>query len=150
MNKETILDYATRTPENTNRNVLGSMLDQFAKGGSGGANAVTLYLVDKATTDPHTAAYGESVTWVNESQNGLSLENGGNPLTYDELRTLFDQKPYIVVEQDSDGVKSYCLAMNFFYGEEDEMDKRFAAIVLINSMGEGINAGLDFVGTPVK
>lgn len=40
MNKETILDYATKTPENTNRSVLGSMLDQFAKGGSSGGGGI--------------------------------------------------------------------------------------------------------------
>ncbi len=36
MNKETILDYATKTPENTNRNVLSSMLDSFSKSSGGG------------------------------------------------------------------------------------------------------------------
>ena len=33
MDKETILDYATNSPENTNRNVLRGMLDNFAKSG---------------------------------------------------------------------------------------------------------------------
>lgn len=35
MDKETILDYATNSPENTNRNVLRGMLDQFSKDSSG-------------------------------------------------------------------------------------------------------------------
>ena len=33
MNKETILDYVTETPGNTNRNVLRGMLDNFSKSG---------------------------------------------------------------------------------------------------------------------
>lgn len=35
MDKDTILDYVTETPGNTNRAVLGSMLDSFASGGGG-------------------------------------------------------------------------------------------------------------------
>lgn len=35
MDKETILDYVTETPGNTNRNVLRSMLNQFSKSGGG-------------------------------------------------------------------------------------------------------------------
>lgn len=38
MNKETILDYATKTPENTNRNVLSGMLDSFLSSNSGGGD----------------------------------------------------------------------------------------------------------------
>lgn len=42
MDKETILDYVTETPENTNRNVLRGMLDNFSKsGGSSDLPAVT-------------------------------------------------------------------------------------------------------------
>lgn len=42
MDKETILDYVTETPGNTNRNVLRDMLDNFAKsGGSSDLPAVT-------------------------------------------------------------------------------------------------------------
>lgn len=33
--KEEILDYTTNTPENTNRNVLSSMLNEYGSGGSG-------------------------------------------------------------------------------------------------------------------
>lgn len=40
MDKNTILDYATNSPENTNRNVLGSMLDQFSKNSGGGGDFV--------------------------------------------------------------------------------------------------------------
>lgn len=41
MTKEKILDYATTTPENTNRNVLSSMLDSFSDG-SGSGSGITI------------------------------------------------------------------------------------------------------------
>ena len=44
MDKNTILDYATNSPENTNRNVLGSMLDQFSKNSGGGGDFVITHL----------------------------------------------------------------------------------------------------------
>ena len=60
MNKETILDYATRTPENTNRNVLSSMLDSFlSSSGSGATDApernVNFYDYDGTRVESYTA-----------------------------------------------------------------------------------------------
>lgn len=40
MDKETILDYVTETPGNTNRNVLKSMLNSFSDGGSSGITII--------------------------------------------------------------------------------------------------------------
>lgn len=39
MDKNDILDYVTETPWNTNRAVLGGMLDSFAGGGGGGGSS---------------------------------------------------------------------------------------------------------------
>lgn len=41
MDKETILDYVTETPGNTNRNVLKSMLNSFSDG-SGSGSGITI------------------------------------------------------------------------------------------------------------
>lgn len=52
MTKEKILDYVTETPGNTNRNVLGSMLDNFAK--SGGSSGITVFneITEQDPEDP--------------------------------------------------------------------------------------------------
>jgi hypothetical protein len=42
--KEEILDYATNTPENTNRNVLSGMLDSY--GGSGSSSSAVVDLLE--------------------------------------------------------------------------------------------------------
>ena len=42
MTKEEILDYVDNSPQNTNRNVLGSMLDQFTNGSGGGIEFLTI------------------------------------------------------------------------------------------------------------
>ena len=59
MNKEKILEYVTKTPENTNRNVLGSMLDQFAKDSGGGdktaEKTVNFYDYDGEVLHSYTA-----------------------------------------------------------------------------------------------
>lgn len=44
MDKNTILNYITETPGNTNRAVLGDMLDSFAGGGGGDLTTATLTL----------------------------------------------------------------------------------------------------------
>lgn len=44
MDKNTILNYITETPGNTNRAVLGDMLDSFAGGGGGGGDLTTATL----------------------------------------------------------------------------------------------------------
>lgn len=60
MDKDTILDYVIETPGNTNRAVLGDMLDSFAGGGGGGGvnlHTATLTFVgssDTAVINLHT------------------------------------------------------------------------------------------------
>ena len=53
MDKNDILDYVTETPGNTNRAVLGSMLDSFTNGGRGSTLEVNL-IRDERTGDATT------------------------------------------------------------------------------------------------
>ena len=53
MDKDTILDYVTETPGNTNRAVLGSMLDSIEGGGSGG-NVVVVTFNATGSNDNYT------------------------------------------------------------------------------------------------
>ncbi|MBR4155365.1 MAG: hypothetical protein IKU01_01500 [Bacteroidales bacterium] len=119
MDKETILDYATNTPENTNRNVLGSMVDSLLRENSGdrlpdvtaddngdiltvidGAWAkaepaggiITLYAVSPEESDPAMAEfphYSQS-DWTNLAESGLSTTENGTAMTYSELKELIE------------------------------------------------------------
>ena len=53
MDKDTILDYVTETPGNTNRAVLGSMLDSMDGGGSG-SNVVVITFNATGSNDNYT------------------------------------------------------------------------------------------------
>ena len=53
MDKDTILDYVTETPGNTNRAVLGSMLDSIEGGGSG-SNVVVVTFNATGSNDNYT------------------------------------------------------------------------------------------------
>lgn len=100
MNKETILDYATRTPENTNRNVLSGMLDSLlADNGNINIqeplilaiinlinNYNILYTTELASFDPQLNEVVEESRVRNEANYGLSIKPNGSPLTAAELR----------------------------------------------------------------
>ena len=60
--KEEILDYATNTPENTNRNVLNSMLDEYNSGGSSGANIVVCPLTSEYDRGAEAYVYTAQMT----------------------------------------------------------------------------------------
>lgn len=101
MNKETILDYATKTPENTNRNVLSSMLDSFSKSSGG---AVRLYFVDQPASDPWLLKEFPNFTFVPfDEGRGFALEPDGVALTIEELITLIKSGPVLTaVEVDEE------------------------------------------------
>lgn len=69
MDKNTILDYVTETPGNTNRAVLGSMLDSFA---GSGANLHTATLTIVGSSD--TAVIGLN-SYLDESTGYLDNNN---------------------------------------------------------------------------
>lgn len=99
MDKNTILDYATNSPENTNRNVLGSMLDQFSK--NSGNNVTKLYLGPPPETDPDLP---EGIDWAqNDTINaGLYKVPNGTPLTVLEIKTLIESNSSIIIIADVD------------------------------------------------
>lgn len=71
MDKKTILDYATKTPENTNRNVLSGMLDSFLKSsGSGGGDGS---LPDVDTLDSMSWGDIKLVSQYGEGENYFSI-----------------------------------------------------------------------------
>lgn len=63
MEKQDILDYVSKTPENVNVNVLGGMLDEFASGGGGGGGASILMVNVEYTSDPFAEYYTLDKTW---------------------------------------------------------------------------------------
>lgn len=80
--KEEILDYATNTPENTNRNVLNSMLDEYNSGGSGGDSG-------------GGGSGGEAaliVHMVNQNPNTRKAQEPGGALRADPTGTWLDAK----------------------------------------------------------
>lgn len=56
MTKKEILDYIIETPGNTNRAVLGDMLDSFegGSGGGGGAKPLIIHVTEEEVKDPQT------------------------------------------------------------------------------------------------
>lgn len=100
MTKEKILDYATITPGNTNRNVLSSMLDSLlADNGNINIqepltlaiinlinNYDILYTTNPSTFDPRLNGLVEENMAFNRVEAGLSIEPNGKPLTIDELQ----------------------------------------------------------------
>ena len=100
MTKEKILDYVTETPGNTNRNVLGSMLDSFQKNSEDINiqepltlaiinlinNYDILYTTNSSTFDPRLNGLVEENMVSNRVEAGLSIEPNGKPLTIDELQ----------------------------------------------------------------
>ena len=86
MDKNDILDYVTETPGNTNRAVLGSMLDSFA--GSGGVNLHTATLTIVGSSD--TAVIGFN-PYLNESTGYLEI-NENAPLAGSYVIPLFSDE----------------------------------------------------------
>ena len=69
MDKNTILDYVTETPGNTNRAVLGSMLDSLSNSGSGGGSfCINLInnesLLDKTWKEIHDAIENNQFVFI--------------------------------------------------------------------------------------
>ena len=76
MDKNDILDYVTETPGNTNRAVLGSMLDSM---GGGGSDSNTI-IVTVSSPDPYTTvASMTSLEILDAMSNGkiIVMEKGG-------------------------------------------------------------------------
>lgn len=74
MDKNDILDYVTETPGNTNRAVLGSMLDSFAGGGGSDTLVVEMNLetgsLDKTWNEINNAFPNVYVSMTNEDEIG--------------------------------------------------------------------------------
>ena len=111
MTKEEILDYVTETPGNTNRNVLGSMLNQFAKseGGGGGAEPVYLYVLDHAiesddTLPPIPEEFSGYHWEISDNHYAVSLSENGTALKFGELVSIIKQgSPIYVVDVAPEG-----------------------------------------------
>ena len=82
MDKNDILDYVTETPGNTNRAVLGSMLDSFSGGGGGGAEPLIVnteyddgtYTLDKTFGEIRGAFESGNVVLVVTQNTDYGLE----------------------------------------------------------------------------
>ena len=72
MDKDTILDYVTETPGNTNRAVLGSMLDSIGGGGESGENKVLICFESVNLDDVETYTLDKTFREIYEH-----LNNGG-------------------------------------------------------------------------
>lgn len=104
MTKEEILDYVDNSPQNTNRNVLGSMLDQFSKSSGGGGDPVYLYVLDHAiesddTLPPIPEEFSGYHWEISEFSYAVSLSENGTPLKFGELGEIFKRgTPIYIVE----------------------------------------------------
>lgn len=72
MDKDTILDYVTETPGNTNRAVLGSMLDSIGGGEESGENKVLICFESVNLDDVETYTLDKTFREIYEH-----LNNGG-------------------------------------------------------------------------
>lgn len=82
MEKQDILDYVSKTPENVNVNVLGGMLDELASGGGGGGSGSVepfFFVVEIKGLDPQSGEpiIEETSTTYNDL---MSMVADGRPI----------------------------------------------------------------------
>lgn len=90
MDKDTILDYVTETPGNTNRAVLGSMLDEI---GGGGAEPLIINRTFDSDTESYT--YGDT--------------------TFGEVRQAFESGRLVIIRTEGDTTTNFDLVYGIDY-----------------------------------
>lgn len=101
MDKDTILDYVTETPGNTNRAVLGDMLDSFA--GGGGSSDFTTAEVTIVGVENLTASGISAPIVVDMEGYGTVLLSQAAP----ELISLYNPLTVVILKNGITGVSIF-------------------------------------------
>ena len=112
MDKNDIIDYVTETPGNTNRAILGSMLDSFASSGGGGGSASNFV-----------------VTFNGDRQSGSWTSDK----TFADVKSAYDNGQNIVGKYTKGVITFYMPLMAYVNNETDEYSFFSFALVQPNS-----------------